>query len=468
MKKNLSPVAVIGAGPAGLTAAYELVRQGVEVHVYEATGIAGGMCRTITLWGCRVDIGPHRFFSTDPRVNRFWSGIVGNDARKVARLTRIYYKRRFFEYPLRPFNAFRNLGAVETARCLTSYGRQVVAPKKVGEDFESWVIARFGKRLYEIFFKTYSEKLWGIPCSELDADFAAQRIRKLSMFEVVKNAFFGGNRHKTLIDEFMYPIGGTGMVYERMRAFIDGNGGTVRFHQKVRRVITEGDRVTGLELENGETRAYDSVISTMPLTHLLRTLDGTPAPVREAAERLRFRNTIIVYLHVQGTGIFPDNWIYVHANDLQVGRITNFRNWVPELYGDSPNTILALEFWCQATDPRWSETDESLISLATRELLATGLVDARKVLDGFVQRVPNCYPIYSRGYKNDLQPVQDWLDNFSGLHVIGRYGAFKYNNQDHSILMGLLLSEKILQGADHNLWEVNSDYEVYQEEIVPE
>jgi protoporphyrinogen oxidase len=278
----------------------------------------------------------------------------------------------------------------------------------------------------------------------------------------VKNAFFGGGGHKTLVDEFAYPVGGTGMVYQKMAEKIRAFGGKVVTKCPVEKIIVEQGKAKGILLVSGEEKRYDYVISTMPFTQLVRTMDGVPAEVIENVSGLKFRNTVIVYLHIAGKDLFPDNWLYVHSSDLRTGRITNFRNWVPQICGTG-NTVLALEFWCNNDDPLWSMTDDQLIDLAKDDIHRTGLVGNHPVLDGSVYRIPKCYPVYQRGYKDKLKAIQPWLDSIQNLHVIGRYGSFKYNNQDHSILMGILTSEKIADSAAHNLWDVNTDYESYQE-----
>lgn len=459
-------VGIIGAGPAGITAAYQLAREGAAVEVFEAGPCVGGLSRTIELWGQKVDLGPHRFFSQDRRVNDLWREVVGADYRMVERLTRIYYRGRFFHYPLRPANALRNMGPWNAAACLASYIKEKVRPSypdDANETFESWVVGRFGRKLFEMFFKSYSEKLWGIPCDALDADFAAQRIKKFSLGEAIKSALgLGGGGHKTLVDQFAYPTGGTGLVYERMAAAVERQGGHVHFKRPVYRVLHESGRVHGLQLEEGAVRAFDHVISTMPLTLLVRGLADVPSPVRYAVDQLRFRNTVLVFLRVRGADLFPDQWLYVHSPELGTGRVTNFRNWVPELYGDSPDTILALEYWCYDEDALWREDDATLIARATREMEATGLLGAAPVLAGHVHRIRRCYPVYGRGYRQHLAPVVEHLRHYENLHAIGRYGAFKYNNQDHSILMGVLAAENVLHGAGHDLWAVNTDT-TYQE-----
>ncbi len=268
-------VFTIGAGPAGLVAAYQLAKAGVEVEVFEASGSVGGMSRSFPLWGQTVDLGPHRFFSSDARVNRLWLEIVQGDYAMVDRLTRIFYGERFFRYPLEPLNALKNLGLTRAAACTLSYLRERLGPSCPDNGtFESWVVRRFGRRLFDIFFKSYSEKLWGISCQQLDADFAAQRIKKLSFSEVVKNAFkLGKQKHRTLVDQFAYPTGGTGMVYERLAECVDAVG-AVRLNQPVKRVRHENKRITGLELSDGRVMECDHVISTMPLTLLVKGLEG--------------------------------------------------------------------------------------------------------------------------------------------------------------------------------------------------
>ncbi len=458
-------IAIIGAGPAGITAAYQLAKENIAVDVYEAGETVGGMAKTIDLWNQKVDLGPHRFFSSDPRVNKIWLEVVGEDYDMVNRLTRIYYKNKFFYYPLKPFNALANLGVVEAANCFLSFAKeQIFAKKSDGETFESWVVEKFGRRLFEIFFKTYSEKLWGISCDELDADFAAQRIKKLSLLEAVINAFKQGkdNKHKTLVDSFAYPHEGSGVVYERMANFVRNSGGNVFCQTPVKRVCTENGKAVGIELMNGENLVYDRIISTMPLTRMVTQLAEVPEKIVSAAKSLKFRNTILAYLKVEATDLFPDNWLYIHSDNLQTGRITNFRNWSPQLCGSEKNSILALEYWCYDEDEIWTRDDAKIIELASEEMRKTGLIGDAKISDGFIHRVKNCYPVYNRGYKENVKPIEKYLSSIENLSVIGRYGAFKYNNQDHSILMGMLAAENIAHGAKHNLWEINTDYE-YQE-----
>ncbi|HYV43783.1 MAG TPA: FAD-dependent oxidoreductase [Myxococcaceae bacterium] len=458
-------MAVIGAGPAGMTAAYQLSKGGAQVDLYEASPHVGGMARTLDLWGQRADLGPHRFLSNDARVNALWLEVVGREYRLVNRLTRIYYRGRFFHYPLRPFDALAKLGPLEAARCMASYAAGRLRGAEEGASFEEWVVARFGRRLFEIFFKTYSEKLWGIPCSELDADFATQRIKKLSLLEAVKNAFsLGAGGHKTLAERFAYPRRGTGFVYERMAELLRERGGRIHLQRPVKRVLLDGARARGVELEDGETAEADHVVSSMPLSLLVGRLPGAPEDVLAAAAALRFRNTILVYLHAGAPDLFPDNWLYIHAAELRMGRLTNFRNWVPELHGGARSSILVAEYWCNDADPLWREPEEALVRLASDEVRGTGLLRDAPILDGRVVRLPRCYPVYQRGYRQPLEKIERYLRGIDHLLPIGRYGAFKYNNQDHSILMGMLAAENVLGAGRHDLWSVNTDYDSYQEE----
>lgn len=457
-------IAVIGAGPAGLTAAYQLCKQGFSVELFEASDAVGGMAKTISLWGQLVDLGPHRFFSSDPRVNKLWLDIIGSQYSMVSRLTRIYYKKTFFDYPLKAFNALNGLGLISSTYCVLSYFNAKVFPVKDESTFEAWVTNRFGKRLFTIFFKSYSEKLWGISCKELDADFAAQRIKKLSLYEAIKAAVFksGSTKHKTLVDEFAYPNLGAGAVYDIMAQKIIALGGQIHFKSPVASVHPASENSSSkLKLENDLEIPFDHIISSMPITHLVDRM-GAPNDILTHAKALKFRNTLLVYLQVEGESPFPDQWIYVHSADLKTGRITNFKNWVPSICNGLSETILCLEYWCYDDDELWAMDHEKLISLATDEIYKTTLIPKDTVLCGQVVRVPKCYPVYETGYRRHLGPVEKYLSAQKGISIIGRYGAFKYNNQDHSILMGILAAENIADNACHNLWDINTDYE-YQE-----
>ena len=462
-------VGVIGAGPAGLTAALELVRRGAEVVVYEAGDAVGGMARSFDLWGQRVDLGPHRFFSHDERVNALWLDLVGDDHRRVRRKTRILFRGRFVDYPLRPLDALAGMGLVDGARCLLSYAASARASTPPGpeESFESLMVRRFGRRLFEIFFRSYSEKVWGVPCSQLSADFAIQRIRDFSLGEAIRGLWSGiaRGRHATAIDAFLYPLGGAGEVYQRMARRIAEAGGEVRCRSPVAALLTAGTEVLGVRLADGSVERHDHVVSTMPLPVLVRGLPAAPDAVLACARRLRFRHAALVYLHVDSPRLFPDQWVYVHSPDVRMGRVTNFRNWIPELTRGRSTTILAVEYWHDDGDPMATADRESMVARAEGELRSTGLLTREKVLDGCLMHVPRCYPVYALGYRESIGRIESFIDGYRGLSVIGRAGAFKYNNQDHSMLMGIQAAENILARDGHDLWAVNTDFGTYQEAV---
>ena len=455
---------VIGAGPAGLACASTLVDHGVQPTVLEASPHVGGMARSTELWGHTVDLGPHRFFSSDPVVVNFWHRHVAGDHVMVRRTTRILYDGRLFDYPLKVGNALINLGPVRAVAAVVSYAAARLRRASELDTLEAWITDRFGRVLFETFFRTYTEKLWGVRCTELDADWAAQRIQGLTLWGAIRSALTRnrGNSIKTLVDEFAYPRKGNSVFYERMRTHVEARGGTVRTESPVRRVLTTGGRVTGVRLADGTEIPTDHVVSSMPLTLLLKGLDNVPDEVTKAAERLRFRNTILVYLLAGRADLFPDQWLYVHDQSVLHGRITNFRNWSPDLLANDDESVLCLEYWCFDEDPIWIEGEDALVDRARDELARTGLARPEDIRDGAVIRVPRCYPVYERGYQEPLRIVTDWLDGIEGLAAIGRYGAFKYNNQDHSILMGIMAAEAIASGRPAPLWHVNTE-STYQE-----
>jgi len=465
-------VIIIGAGPAGLTAAYQISKylgNGIQsIKLFEASDKVGGMSASMKIWNQIVDLGPHRFFSNEKKVNEFWLEIAQNEYEMVNRLTRIYYKGKFFYYPLKAFNALTNLGFIEATHCVFSYLPYKIGIKKNDTStFEGWVTQKFGKRLFEIFFKTYTEKLWGISCSELDADFASQRIKKLSLSEAILNSlhFIDSKKHKTLVDEFAYPLYGTGSIYEKLSLRFQKNGGTIRFNAPVKKVILENQKAKGVQLMNGEVHYADIVVSSMPLSIMVNHLENLPEDIRKKVHHLKFRNTILVYFNIELENVFPDQWIYIHDPKLLMGRITNFRNWLPTLYGEEKSSILAMEYWCYDEDSIWNFDEDKIIQLAKNELLMTGLVKQEPfILDGKVIKLKNSYPVYFKDYKKILNPIQDYLKTIPNLYAIGRYGSYKYNNQDHSILMGLLATENIVFNKNHDLWSINTDYDIYQEQ----
>ena len=463
---NQQKCLVIGAGPSGLVAAHSLLKFGYDVTIIESSEKIGGMCQSIHLFNQTVDLGPHRFFSSDKIINDYFHEIIGEDFTTVNRQTRIYYKNRFFDYPLKVGNVLSNLGIFQIAGILISYALVRVNPPKETNTFEEWVVAKFGRKLFNIFFKTYTEKLWGIPCSKIDAQWASQRIKKLSLWEAVKAAFIGniGNKHKTLVDQFAYPVYGTGAFYKKIENKIIELGGEIILNTKVTHLKKENNQIIGIELSDGRELKADYFISTMPLTHLVNNTNDVPNEILDRVNKLYFRNTTLVYCEINNLSLFTDNWIYVHSPEVQHGRITNFRNWCPSLYGESKNSILCLEYWSFDDDEFWQSSDQVIFELANKELTKLNLLpEDSKILNNHVVRIPKCYPVYETGYMENLQPIVDYLQGIDNLFPIGRYGSFKYNNQDHSILMGLLVAKEIATGESQNLWDINSDSD-YQED----
>lgn len=459
-------VGIIGAGPAGMSCGAALAAKGIEVTVFEKDSEVGGLTKSIDLWGQHVDLGPHRFFSEDKHVNRFWSHFTGEDYVMIDRLTRIYYQHKFFYYPVRAMDALRNLGFKTAAECVMSYCAAQLRYKGKEKSFEEWVSNRFGYKLYSIFFKTYSERLWGMSCKELDADFARQRIKGLNLFEVIKDAFFGGGakKHKTLLDCFAYPINGAGAPYERMAEYITKCGGKVLMNTSVKRVIPIKEKGCSIELEDGSIVNFDHVVSTAPITEVICGIPEIEEGVKRIARSLKYRNTTLVYLKIADINLFKDNWLYIHDPLVQVGRITNFNNWSGGRINNTDESILALEYWSYDNDKLWNYDDETLIALAKRDIVQTGLVKKESVVDGYVVRLHRSYPVYESGYTDKMLCIQKAADSINCISFIGRNGSFKYNNQDHSILMGIMAAKNIMLGyRKYNLWKINSDCK-YQED----
>jgi protoporphyrinogen oxidase len=457
-------VAVIGAGPAGLTAAYALAQRGCRPQVFESSKYVGGISRTEQYRGYRFDIGGHRFFTKVGVVNDLWREILGNEFRRVPRLSRIFFRGRFYPYPLVVGQTLRNLGPVESLRILGSYLAARVRPTTNEETLEQWVTNRFGDRLYRLFFKTYTEKVWGIPCHQIRADWAAQRIKGLSLASAVRSALgIGGKGVKSLIHEFDYPRLGPGQMWEACRDRVEDLGGTVRMNAEITRLHHRGDHITAVETADGESLSVDAVISSMPIGHLIERLSPTPPPeVLAAARGLRYRDFLIVALILDGDSLFPDNWIYVHDPTVQVGRIQNFKNWSADLVPDPATTCLGMEYFCSETDDLWGWDDARLIAYAREELARLGLASAEVVRDGCVLRQKKAYPVYDEEYRAHLNVLRDYLKTFTNLHTVGRNGMHRYNNQDHSMLTALLAVENLF-GADHDLWEVNTERSYHED-----
>ena len=468
-------IVVVGAGPAGLTAAYMLSKKGYAVTVLEADDIVGGISRTAQYKGYRFDIGGHRFFTKLKPVLDLWEELLADEFISVPRLSRIHYSGKYFDYPLKPWNALSGLGIVNAVRIVWSYLEARLYPIPVEENFEQWVTNRFGRRLFEIFFKTYTEKVWGIPCTEIRAEWAAQRIQGLSLARAILSATSLNKRSdkiKSLIDEFRYPRLGPGQMWEACCDKVRELGNTVLMEHYAVRIDTCADsdgvrRVTGVRATSAEGETFhpaDHVISTMPVRSLVRALSPAPgADVKEAAEGLRYRDFLVVALILEGEDLFPDNWVYIHTPGVKVGRVQNFNNWSAAMVPEAGRTCLGLEYFCFKGDDLWESSDESLIALASRELEELGLAKATAVRDGTVIRMPKAYPIYDAAYRRHLEAVRDYIDPIPNFHTVGRNGMHKYNNQDHSMLTAMM-SVWNMQGASHDIWEVNTDFEYHEEQ----
>jgi protoporphyrinogen oxidase len=475
-------VVITGAGPAGLTAAYLLAKKGVRATVLEADDVVGGISRTAQYRGFRFDIGGHRFFTKIEPVQALWEEVLGDEFISVPRLSRIYYNGRFFDYPLKAGNALRGLGATNAFKILASYVRWRIFPHRVEENFEQWVTNRFGQRLYEIFFKTYTEKVWGIPCTEIRAEWAAQRIQGLSLARAILNATPINRRStaiKSLIHEFRYPRLGPGQMWEMCRDRVVALGGQVLMQHAMKHIEVVNGRATAVvaSTPDGDRRfEADHVISTTSLRSLVRALEpvssesaagAVPQRVRDASEGLKYRDFVVVALMLNREDLFPDNWIYIHTPGVKIGRIQNFNNWSKAMVPVPGMTCLGLEYFCFEGDATWNKSDPDLIAQASKELEQIGLASASDVVDGTVIRMPKAYPIYDSAYRAHLDTVRSFIDPIPNLHTVGRNGMHKYNNQDHSMLTAMMAVWN-MEGHANDIWSVNSDFDYHEEQRLDE
>ncbi|HSI33161.1 MAG TPA: NAD(P)/FAD-dependent oxidoreductase [Tepidisphaeraceae bacterium] len=464
-------ILIIGAGPAGLTAAYELSRHGVTGTIVEADVVVGGIARTVERDGYRFDLGGHRFFTKVKEIENLWDEMLGEPMLTRPRLSRIFYGGKFYDYPLKPWNALRNMGFFRATACMASYARAKVSPIKSPANYEQWVTNQFGKKLFRMFFKSYTEKVWGIPCDQIGADWAAQRIKGLSLGEAVRNALLGQRKNgggvvKTLIDSFRYPRLGPGQLWENCTKTLVDRGWRVRMNTKVVGLATEGERVSAVTVRTPdgatETLPAAQVFSSMPLRSLLRGLTPTPPPdVLAAANKLAYRDFLVVALVIDAPDLFPDNWIYVHEPQVNVGRIQNFKNWSPAMVPDPAKTCLGMEYFVNEGDELWSMNDDDLVKLAYSELQKIGLAGG-PLEKGYVVRVPKAYPVYDTGYQERLGTIREWVTRFDNLHCIGRNGQHRYNNQDHSMATALIAARNVTGDTDRDPWAVNEDAEYHE------
>lgn len=460
---------ILGAGPAGISCAHYLARAQQKVTVWEKHTKVGGLARTDEFQGFRFDVGPHRFFTKNDMIHNLWCEVTGEDLVHVPRLTRIHYAGQLFKYPLQPLEAFAKLGPATSSRAMLTYA-WAQATRRPSTNFEEWVMGQFGSTLYEIFFKHYTEKVWGIPCARISCDWATQRIKGLNLGSTILHAllpFLNRRGHvKSLIDAFVYPRLGAGQTYEKMAAEVAEQGNAILLGREVTRIFAEKHRLTALEYQEQEQRSTEDVpflFSSMPITALIQQL--TPPPpveVLQAAQRLYYRAHLCVNVIVDQQHVFPDNWIYVHSPDLRCARIANYGNFSQDMLGDTSMSGIALEYFCFQHDTMWQMNDDALIKLAVGELEKLGFTRAKKVVAGFVTREADSYPAYFLEYQSHLEIIRRYVEQFDNLLCIGRGGMYRYNNQDHAMLSGVLAARNFL-GEQHNLWEINID-EAYLEE----
>ncbi len=463
---------IIGGGPAGLTAAYALCNDGIPSVVFEKDDIVGGISRTAHYKGFYFDIGGHRFFTKVKSVDEMWHKILSDDFLTRERLSRIYYNGKFFHYPLRVLNALTGIGPWVSFLVGVSYIRAQIFPIKPEETLEAWVSNRFGRRLYSIFFKNYTEKVWGIPCTEISAEWSAQRIKGLSLVSALRDALLKQKRTDTgdviatLIEEFKYPRKGPGMMWEAVAGIVNDNGGQVHLNANVDKIYWDHKRIKSVEVyRNGSSEVVEGTdfISSMPVRELIQKMDP-PAPekVLKAAGKLNYRDFITVVLIVNKNDVFPDNWIYVHDPEVKVGRLQNFKNWSPYMVPDENKTCIGLEYFCFEGDELWNMKDEDLVQLGKIELAKMGFIQESDVEDGTVVRMPKTYPVYDSEYQSAIDVIRDFIDPFANFQLVGRNGMHKYNNMDHSMLTAMLAAENI-QGKNHDLWKVNAEQEYHEE-----
>lgn len=468
----MSRAVIIGAGPAGLTASWELSKLGMGSIILEADKIVGGISRTVNYKGYRFDIGGHRFFTKVPYVNQLWNEMLGDEFLVRPRMSRIHYRGHFFDYPLKALNALVGLGPVEAALVVLSYAKTKIAPYKEETNFEEWVANRFGYRLYNIFFKNYTEKVWGIPCKEISADWAAQRIKNLSLTEAVRNALFGAGKSKdgkiitTLIEQFHYPRLGPGMMWESCEKQLAEQGNPTIRGAYVEKIKHKNWHVEVVYARNeaGELTEYsgEQFISSMPLRELIFSLDPAPPDkVLEAAHHLRYRDYLTAVLIVNRADVFPDNWIYIHTPEVKMGRIQNYKNWSPDMVPDLNTTSLGLEYFLWEKDEEWRWEDERLVELGVKECAQLGLIEPNEVIDGTVVRMKKAYPIYDQYYHDSLETLKNYLIRFKNLQTVGRNGLHRYNNQDHSMLTAVYAARNIF-GEQYDIWAVNTESEYHE------
>ena len=462
---------ILGAGPAGLGAALELTKRGVtDILLIDKNRSVGGLSRTDVYDGARFDIGPHRFFTKNKEVERIWHEALGKDLRPVSRITHIFYKNKYFNYPVRPIDIFK-LGPMESLHAILSFGASQIGKKDKAISFEDWVIQKFGRKLYEAFFKTYTEKVWGIPCSQIKAEWAAQRIKGLDALEIIKRILLNRKDKgiKTLVEVFDYPVLGAGQMYEAICDKVISRGAELMLETRVVCFNREENTIKSVDIvrPNGDKfniRAKH-FFSSMPLTHFFHMLNPPLGELNDPLNMLIYRDHITVDLLVDRKNLFSDQWIYVHSPDVQMARVANFNNFSKAMTGGRDKTALCVEYFAFKGKGLWNEPDGFLEGLAINELETMGLVDKKEIEKTRVVRESEAYPSYHMGFEGPYQLLRNKIEKFTNLYSIGRGGMYKYNNMDHSILSGILAAQNYLKlpGAPHLLWDINVDVEYLED-----
>ncbi len=463
---------ILGAGPAGFGTALELVKHGVtDIIIIDRNDIVGGLARTEAFDGVRYDVGPHRFFTKNKEINQLWHETLGADFRPVNRLTRIYYRNKFFNYPIKPFDALSKLGFRESLQAILSFAATQFSRKPQPRTFEDWITQKFGRKLYETFFKTYTEKVWGIPCSQIGAEWAAQRIKGLDIIQVIRNSLSLDKRNsiKTLVDQFDYPILGAGQMYEVMAEKVVSKGARIILGTRINRIHRKGNDITAIDLVNGDGSVTGicakQYFSSIPLTQFFKMLEPHPsAEVLTAADALYYREHITVNLLVDKDDLFPDQWIYLHSPDVLMARVANYNNFSRAMVQFKPKSALSVEYFVFQHEDLWKKPDEELKGLAVDELVYLGLLERNVVENAWVVRETESYPTYFMGFAEPYNQLKGELNRLENLYPIGRGGMYKYNNQDHSTVAGILAARNylMLPGAPYNLWDINVDAEYHE------